>query len=261
MTDEIERARFEKWANAKGTMGNSWNGEYYENKLHDAAWQSWQAALSSRGDAGTPKCDDCAKPIADNGICRTDEDGRTFHLHCGGAKFAKRMATVPGTPEFIRAEAALAQPGGQMNKPRATDENCNPSCRCGHAAFWHRMMGDKSCGECECKQFEDSCALAHREAPQDEDDVCAAEEIAGLLIVEGSEHNGLVNEIRTVLSRHMAPERSAWAERESAWQAEREQWKAWRDEIAASVSCGNFASIYKFLASSPQPIQDEGKGS
>lgn len=43
MALEVERRNFEKWANAKGTVGNSWNGEYYENFLHETAWQSWQA--------------------------------------------------------------------------------------------------------------------------------------------------------------------------------------------------------------------------
>ena len=44
------RERFEKWANAKGTMGNSWNGEYYQNNLHEAAWQAWQAAERETGE-------------------------------------------------------------------------------------------------------------------------------------------------------------------------------------------------------------------
>ena len=47
------RERFETWANEKGTFGNSWNGDLYENPLHQAAWQGWQAALSSAGTSGT----------------------------------------------------------------------------------------------------------------------------------------------------------------------------------------------------------------
>lgn len=42
-----EREAFEKWANAKGTMGNSWNGECYDNILHESAWQAWQAARAA----------------------------------------------------------------------------------------------------------------------------------------------------------------------------------------------------------------------
>lgn len=49
------------------------------------------------------RCDDCDRPITTS--FTKDEDGRLFHhAGCGGAKFAKRMSKIPGTPEFNRLE-------------------------------------------------------------------------------------------------------------------------------------------------------------
>ena len=46
-----ERERFQKWGNAKGAhIESSWNGEFYENKLVESAWQGWQARASEESD-------------------------------------------------------------------------------------------------------------------------------------------------------------------------------------------------------------------
>jgi len=45
-SSQAARQKFEKWGNAKGAhVERSWNGEYYENRLVESAWQGWQAAL------------------------------------------------------------------------------------------------------------------------------------------------------------------------------------------------------------------------
>ena len=37
-----EREKFEAWGNAKGAhIERSWNGECYENRLVESAWQGW----------------------------------------------------------------------------------------------------------------------------------------------------------------------------------------------------------------------------
>ena len=56
-----EREAFEAWANAKGTMGNSWNGECYDNILHESAWQAWQAARAAAPPNDAPSRDTCPK--------------------------------------------------------------------------------------------------------------------------------------------------------------------------------------------------------
>ena len=43
MSDQL-RERFQVWANAKGAhVEASWNGEFYENRLVESAWQGYKA--------------------------------------------------------------------------------------------------------------------------------------------------------------------------------------------------------------------------
>ena len=49
---EATREAFEKWGNAKGAhIERSWNGEFYENRLVESAWQGFQAGAESSADA------------------------------------------------------------------------------------------------------------------------------------------------------------------------------------------------------------------
>jgi len=80
---EATREAFEKWGNAKGAhIERSWNGEFYENRLVESAWQGFQAGAESSADALEQAREALRKYGRHLPGCGRNDPFDTFHLPC-----------------------------------------------------------------------------------------------------------------------------------------------------------------------------------